>query len=130
MLCPKCNTQIDDDSVFCKACGAATITDAEAPRLTSLTKKQRGLLILLPGAIAIILLLSGMIMMSQYDPYATIGVVLLCVGAVLCSLLLLFVLFFMLFSATQARSAKEAQRDKQMLDILKKLEDLECSLKH
>jgi len=64
-------------------------------------------------------------MWTQYDPFATIGMVLIYIGGILCVLLCLFAFFHSIFTIVQARADKEAQRDKLMQDMAKKLEDLE-----
>jgi len=125
MVCPKCNAKLDDDSRFCKFCGAAAMEAVTLQR----AKKQRKLA-LLSAIVGLLLLICGMVMVFQFtDPFETIGIVLLYVSIALIAFAGIFSSITTLFKVLQARADKEAQRDKLMQDLAKKLDDLERTQK-
>ena len=120
MFCEKCNAQIDEDSKFCKACGAAT---AEMKPLFN--SKFRRLQLLL-GLIGLALTAFGLMSFFSDGLLGAAGNVFFFAGIAILFLFLLLSISYGIYELSkisQARSEKEAQRDKLLQDILKKLED-------
>ena len=127
MLCPKCNAFVNDDSPCCKVCG--TETSARKPLFT---KKQYKLFILLPAIISIVSLVCAFILMPQYDPWATVGIVFLVIGGITAAFVVIAAFVKVITLTSQAQSEKEAReaaRDKLLQDILKNLEEMNASSK-
>ena len=125
MVCPKCKTQLDEGSRFCKFCGAAAMNTVALQRA-----KKNYRLTMLPAVAGLLLLICGLIMVFQFsDPFETIGFVFMWVGISLVIFTGIFALITSLSAVFQARADKEASRDKLLQDLAKKLEDLESSQK-
>ena len=129
MFCPKCNAQIDDDSLYCKHCGAATAEtkpaiDKKQNRIKqnikyNLVRYKKYFLLM---AIGFMLLVSGLIIALGIE-YLEVGLVLVGVGLAIILVVGFIVSYQQLSAALKAAADKEAQRDKLMQDLLKKLEE-------